>query len=67
VNKTLNNKENISENQLFTENFVDSRNNNTTYNKSLASEEYNQQYDKLTKQKIVVFEIFLLDFEEDIK
>ena len=67
MNKTLNNKENISENQLFTENFVDSRNNNTTYNKSLASEEYNQQYDKLTKQKIVVFEIFLLDFEEDIK
>jgi hypothetical protein len=67
VNKTLNNRENISEHQLFTENFVDSRNNNTTYNKSLVSEEYNQQYDKLTKQKIVVYENFLLDFEKDIK
>lgn len=53
MNRTFN-KENISENQLFSENFVDSRVISTTNNKSQISEEYNQQYDKITKQKLVV-------------
>lgn len=56
LNNSVNRKDshfgNISENLLFTEN--DTKGHTTINNKSNISEDYSNQYDKVTKQKIVV-------------